>query len=604
MSDLTITLLILAIAVVLFVWNRLPVGVVALGVALSLWATGILSLEEVLSGFGSPTVVLIASLFVVAEALDAAGITTWMGQQLATHAGESQTRLVVLTMGVGALLTALITPNGSAAALIPMVVVLALRSGMSPSRLLMPLAFSAHAGSLLVLTGTPINVLVSEAAMDAGIEGGFRFFEFARVGIPLVIGTILIVVLFGARLLPERQAKTLPRDLSQLPEALLRDYLLPGELARLRVEPGSPLVGTRVEALDLQPYPGLHLLALLGSRGQPVGDAPLDRGSILVARGPRDAIERFAADHQLTVEPSQMGAVSAGLVGRDYGVAEVIVTPRSAYIGETVFPGMVTDSGQLVLLAALRHGEELEPETMTLRAGDALLLQGTWAALDEHTRDPNVLLVDAPDAIRRQTVPLGPKALPALAVLAAMIALLTTGLVPAAAAGLLAAIAMLLLGVVSVEQAHRSLSWTTLILVAGMIPLSTAITETGAAKLLADIIIGATAAGGPYLLLFGIFLITAVLGQLISNTATALIVIPIALSIATDMGISPLTVLMCVNVAAAAALLTPVATPANMMVMGPGGYLFGDYWKLGLAVMALYLVVAVFVVPFWWPFAG
>lgn len=603
MSDLTITLLILAIAVVLFVWNRIPVGIVALGVALSLWATGILSLEEVLSGFGSPTVVLIASLFVVAEALDAAGITTWMGQQLAAHAGESQTRLVVLTMGVGALLTALITPNGSAAALIPMVVVLALRSGMSPSRLLMPLAFSAHAGSLLVLTGTPINVLVLEAAIDAG-EPGFRFFEFARVGIPLVIGTILIVVLFGGRLLPERQAKTLPRDLSRLPGELARDYLQPGELARLRVEPGSALVGALAGGLELQPYAGLHLLAHLDSQGQPLADAPLAVGNVLVARGPRNAIDRFAADRQLAIEPGPGEMAGGGLVSGNYGVAEVIVRPRSAYIGETVFPGMVTDSGQLVLLAALRHGMELEPETMTLRAGDALLLQGTWAALDEHTRDPNVLLVDAPDAIRRQTVPLGPKAIPALAVLAAMIALLTTGLVPAAAAGLLAAIAMLLLGVVSVEQAHRSLSWTTLILVAGMIPLSTAITETGAAKLLADLIIGATAAGGPYLLLFGIFLITAVLGQLISNTATALIVIPIALSIATDMGISPLTVLMSVNVAAAAALLTPVATPANMMVMGPGGYRFDDYWKLGLAVMALYLVVAVFVVPFWWPFAG
>ena len=169
---------------------------------------------------------------------------------------------------------------------------------------------------------------------------------------------------------------------------------------------------------------------------------------------------------------------------------------------------------------------------------------------------------------------------------------------------LLAAIAMILLRVVSVEQAHRSLNWTTLILVGAMIPLSTAITQSGAAQLFADVIIGAVGGGNPYLLLRGIFVITAILGQLISNTATALIVIPIALSIASDMNISPLTVLMSVNVASAAALLTPVATPANMMVMGPGGYHFGDYWKLGLAVMLLYLVVAVVVVPFWWPFGG
>lgn len=600
MTDLTITLLILVAAVVLFVWNRLPVGIVALGVAISLWATGVLTLDEVFAGFGSPTIVLIAALFVVAEALDAAGITTWAGQQIMAHAGESRTRLIVFTMLVGSLLTALITPNGSAAALIPMVVVLAIRAGISPSRLLMPLAFSAHAGSLLMLTGTAINVLVSEAAIEAG-ESGFRFFEFARVGIPLVIGTILIVIVFGDRLLPERTAKTLPRDLSQLPRALLRQYLAEDELSRLQVDPGSPLAGMLADAIDLDPYEGLHLIAVLDGSGQPLVDHPLAPGQALIVRGQRAAIERFADNNGLTLRPAA-AAGATGLVSSQFGVAEVIVTPRSPYIGQPVFPGMVTDSGQLVVLAVQRLGEDLGPSEVLLRAGDAMLLHGQWSALDLHTRDPNVMLVDSPDAIRRQAVSLGPRAIPALAVLLAMIILMTTGLVPAAMAGLLAAIAMILLRVVSVEQAHRALNWTTLILVGAMIPLSTAITQSGAAQLFADVIIGAVGGGNPYFLLFGIFVITAILGQLISNTATALIVIPIALSIAADMHISPLTVLMSVNVASAAALLTPVATPANMMVMGPGGYQFGDYWKLGLVVMVLYMLVAVFVVPFWWPF--
>lgn len=603
MTDLTITLIILVAAVVLFVWNRIPVGIVALGVAIALWATGVLTVDQVFAGFGSPTIVLIAALFVVAEALDAAGITTWAGQLIMSHAGESQTRLIVFTMLVGSLLTALITPNGSAAALIPMVVVLAVRAGMSPSRLLMPLAFSAHAGSLLMLTGTAINVLVSEAAIDAGIESGFRFFEFARVGIPLVIGTILIVVLFGERLLPDRTAKTLPRDLGQLPQTLLRQYLSEDELARLTIGASSPLAGTLADAIDLEPYEEIHIIAVQDGRGQPLVDRRLEAGHTLVVRGQRESFERFAADHGLTVRPPA-GASGTGLVSDQYGVAEVIVTPRSPYIGQRAFPGMVTDSGQLVVLAVQRHGEDLGPSEVLLRAGDAMLLQGRWSALDVHTRDPNVMLVDSPDAIRRQTVSLGPRAMPALAVLAVMIVLMTTGFVPAAMAGLLAAIAMILLRVVTVEQAHRAMNWTTLILVGAMIPLSVAITESGAAQLFADVIIGAVGGGSPYLLLFGIFVITAVLGQLISNTATALIVIPIAISIASDMGISPLTVLMCVNVASAAALLTPVATPANMMVMGPGGYQFGDYWKLGIVVMVLYMLVAVFVVPFWWPFGG
>lgn len=600
MTDLTITLLILIAAVVLFVWNRLPVGVVALGVAIALWATGVLTLDEVFAGFGSPTLVLIASLFVVAEALDAAGITTWMGQQVITHAGESRTRLIVLTMLVGSLVSALITPNGAAAALIPMVVVLALRGGIAPSRLLMPLAFSAHAGSLLMLTGTAINVLVSEAAINAG-QSGFRFFEFARVGIPLVIGTTAIVVLFGERLLPDRTAKTLPRDLSQLPQTLLRQYLSEDELARLTVNTDSPLAGTLPDAIDLSAFEDMHIIGVLDDRGQPLLDRALKAGHTLIVRGQRPTIERFAAARALSVRPPA-GAGETGLISGQYGVAEVIVTPRSPYIGQRVFPGMVTESGQLVVLAIQRLGEDLGPGEVQLRAGDAMLLQGRWSALDVHTRDPNVMLVDSPDAIRRQTVSLGPRTIPALAVLAVMIALMTTGLVPAAMAGLLAAIAMILLRVVSVEQAHRSLNWTTLILVGAMIPLSTAITQSGAAQLFADAIIGTVGGGNPYLLLLGIFVITAILGQLISNTATALILIPIGLSIASDMNISPLTVLMSINVASAAALLTPVATPANMMVMGPGGYRFDDYWKLGIVVMALYLLVAVFVVPFWWPF--
>jgi di/tricarboxylate transporter len=601
MSDLTITLLILVVAVAVFVWNRLPVGIVALGVALSLWATGILTLEQTFAGFGSPTIVLIASLFVVAEALDAAGITTWAGQQVIARSGDSRARLIVFTMLTGALLSALITPNGAAAALIPMVVILAVRLGLPPSQLLMPLAFSAHAGSLLMLTGTPINVLVSEAALDAGLRE-IRFFEFARVGIPLVIGTIAIVVLVGSRLLPDRTAKSLPRDLSRLPETLLRQYIADGELARLRVGADSSLVGLAEDKVDLRPYDHLHLMATQDSQGRPLSDAALQADAVLVVRGPAASVERFATDHRLGVDRAAAAAANSGLVSRDYGVAEVLVTPRSAYVGETAFPGQVTDSGELVVLAVQRLGEDLGPNEARLKAGDALLLQGTWAALDEHTRDPNVLLVDVPDAIRRQTVPLGPRTVPALDVLAAMVVLLTTGVVPAAVAGLLAAIAMILLGVVSVEQAHRAMSWSTLILVAGMIPLSTAITQTGAADLLAGVIVGAAGRGGPYAVLLGVFLVNAILGQLISNTATALILIPIALSVAVDMGVSPMPLLMCVNVASAAALLTPVATPANIMVQSPGGYQFGDYMKLGLPVMLLYLVVAVFLVPFWWPF--
>jgi di/tricarboxylate transporter len=234
--------------------------------------------------------------------------------------------------------------------------------------------------------------------------------------------------------------------------------------------------------------------------------------------------------------------------------------------------------------------------------GDTLLLQGTWKALDEHLAKPDVLVVDSPELIRRQAVPMGAGAKQAIAVLLAMVLLLATGVVPPAVAGLGAACAAVVLGLLSVEQAYRAINWTTVILVGAMMPLSTAMSQSGAAARMADALVAVVGGAGPYALLAGLFLLTAVLGQLISNTATALIVIPIAVAAAVEIGISPRAVLMSIAVAQAAAFLTPIATPVNLVVMGPGGYRFGDYWKLGLPLMLWYFVVAIFIVPLFWRF--
>jgi di/tricarboxylate transporter len=287
---------------------------------------------------------------------------------------------------------------------------------------------------------------------------------------------------------------------------------------------------------------------------------------------------------------------------RSSGVAEVVILPRSEFVGDRVFPGMVTESGDLVVLAVQRNGEDVGPEDTTLAIGDTLLLQGTWDALDRNLVDPGVLVVDAPEHIRRQAVPLGPGAKRAIGVLAGMVVLLSTGLVPAAVAGLLAGCAMVLLRVLTVEQAYRGISWTTVVLVGGMISLSTSMVETGTAETLADGLVRIVGDAGPYVLLLGLFLLTATLGQLISNMATALIVIPIAISAVADMNVSAQPVLMAVAVSAVASFLTPVATPANLMVMEPGGYRFGDYWKLGLPLLVLFGAVAVLLVPNFWPF--
>lgn len=522
MDPIVAVFVILVVAVVAFVTNRVPLAVVAVGVSLALYLTGVLDLGQALAGFGDPTVLFIASLFIISEALESSGVVAWAGQQVIARAGTRRVPLVIVLSLLTAGVTALISVNGSVAAFLPLVVVVAARAGIPSSQLLLPLAYSAHAGSMLALTGTPVNIIVSEAAEDAGARP-FGFVEFALVGIPLVVGAIAIIVLLGPRLLPDRSAPTAPVDLQRLADLLRAEYAL------------SP-ADVRVSA----------------------------------ARG----------------------------------VAEVVVPPRSTLIGIHVFPGMCSPSGDLVILAARRGEELLEGTDVLLRAGDTLLLDGTWDDLSRHTADDReVLVVDHPESLRRG-IPMGHGAKRTLVVTASMVVLLVTGVLPAAVTGLLAAGALILLRVVRMTRAYRSISWTTVVLVAGMIPMSTAFRTTGAADLIAGGLRDLVGAAGPTAGLAAIVAITLILGQLISNTATVLIIVPVAVALAAAMGASPLPFLMGLTVAGAAALLTPVATPANLMVMEPGQYRFTDYTRFGLPFMVLFFVVAVFYVPLIWPFGA
>ena len=605
MSDVTTIFLIIAVAVVLFVANKLPVVVVAMAVGLSLWATGILPLPDALAGYGDPAVMFIATLFVVSSALEKTGVTAWAGQLLIEKAGEdSRTRLLVLMMSLGALLTAIISLNGAIAALLPVVVVIAVRLKRNTSQLLMPLVFAAHAGSLLALTGSPVNVLVSEAAQDAGYRG-FSFFEYALVGLPLLIGTMAIIVVFGEKLLPFRNGASMPADFSRHAQTLVEQYGLSGGVFRLRVKASSPLAGKpRDEVAGLKALHGLEFVAVQdGASGMPLRRDTLADGDYIILKGDADAAARFAADSHLALREEGDGNGGPDtLFNRRSGLAEVVIPPRSGLIGTTAFPGMVTESGDLIILAISRADVTLEAPDTKLQAGDTLLLQGTWKALDERLDDPDVLVVNSPDLVRRQAVPMGPGAKPAVVILLAMVVLLATGLVPTAVAGMLAAGAVVLIGIMNIEQAYRAINWTTVIMVAAMMPLSTAMERTGAAQLLAEYLVKAVGDMGPYALLGGLFILTAVLGQLISNTATALIVIPIGIAAAKVLGMSAEPVLMSTAIAAAASFLTPIATPTNLMVMGPGGYAFSDYWKLGLPLMIWFFIVATFFVPLVWRF--
>jgi len=598
MDDGTVSLIILGLAVALFVWNKLPVDVVAVLVALALWATGVLGFTAVLAGFGDPVVIFIATLFVVSEGIDSTGVTAWAGQAIVRYAGTTRSRLLIAVTGLCAVLSALITLNGAVAALLPLVVMLAVRIGQPPSRMLMPLTFAGSAGSLLMLTGTPVNIIVSEAAGDAG-AGSFPFFAFAVVGVPLVIGTITISVLLGPRLLPAARPTHPAVDFAVHAQTLDVHYALADGFYRLRVPELSPLLGRGVGELDLTPYPDVMIVGVQDGQGQYRADAAIDVDDVLVVTGPSEQVSSLTADSLLAV--SRAPTPVDDLMTREAGVVEVVIPPRSSLVGETVFPGMHRGR-DLVVIAVQRMGKDRGNRHTQLAEGDAILVHGPWPALDELTRDRDVLLVDSPELVRRQAVPWGPKASVAVAILAAMVVLLATGAVPPAMAGLLAATAMVLTRVVGPQQAYRAISWQIVVLIGALIPLSAAIQSSGGADRIADLIIDAIGPGRPYLLLLALFALTAALGQMVSNTATVLIVAPIAVAAAQGTGTSVKPVLMLIAVAGAASLLTPISTPANMMIMSPAGYRFGDYWKLGLVVMAWWLLTALVIVPLVWPF--
>lgn len=543
------TFAILALAIVAFMTSRIPIGIVAVGVALALWATGVVTLPQALAGFGDSTVIFIASLFVVSEALDATGVTAWAGQQVIGRAGTARGRLTVVIALMVAVLTAFISINGAVAALLPVVVVVALKAGIAPSRLLIPLAFSASAGSLLALTGTPVNVIVSDAAANAGGRA-FGYFEFALAGLPLVALSIAIMVAFGGRLLPERKADQL------------------------------------------------------------ADESPAD---------PQEHAEQWRRSYDVSLD-------TATFFTPDEGVAEVMVTPRSMYIGRKVFPGMTTLRENLVIIAIHRTGDRASAQAPAaaasaaaldsastdataataadpegLRPGDSLLVRGPWDALERYVRLPGIIAVTEPRSLRR-AVPLGRGARRALVILGLMVVLLASGLVPPVVAGLLAAGALVLTRVLTVPQVYRSIQWTTVVLIAGLIPLSTAFIETGAAELVADRLLDVVGTASPHLALLALCLLTVVLGQVISNTATVLVVLPIAVSVAAALGASVQPFMMALTVVGAAAFFTPIATPVNLMVMEPGGYRFGDYWRLGLPLAVVYVLIAVLWVPLIWPF--
>ncbi|MFD1910827.1 SLC13 family permease [Halodurantibacterium flavum] len=605
-TELGLVLGLLAAAVVMFALGRPRMDAVALIMLVALPFTGVVTVPETLAGFADPNIILIAALFVIGEGLVRTGVAQGLGDWLARRAGTSEPRLIALLMLVAGGIGAFMSSTGVVAIFIPIVLRIARRAAIPAGRLMMPLSMAALISGMLTLVATAPNLVVHAELMRRGHEG-FGFFDFTPFGLPILALAVIYMIL-ARRLLGPGQAQADPqrRPLS----GWVEEYDLAGRERRLRLLPGSPLAGQRLDTADLRGSAGINIIAIerpgrfRPALVRPTAATVLQAGDVLfldLQSGGFD-VAGFARSHGLQEVP---------LTGRyfhdasqEIGMAEVMIPATSRMIGQTV-TGLRFRSRYGLAVIGMKHGSIPVAGPVTgerLRAGDTLLTVGPWRAirrLQEERRD--LLLLDLP-AEFDDAVPARSRAPMAVGVLVLVIALMVTGAVPNVLAALIGCLLLGLAGCIDMTAAYRSIHWQSLILIVGMLPFSIALDRTGGIEIAAGALVGLAGDAGPRLMLAMIFVATAVLGLFISNTATAVLMAPVALAIAEGLGASPYPFAMTVALAASAAFMTPVSSPVNTLVVGPGGYGFGDFLRLGVPFTIITLGVAVLLVPVLLPF--
>lgn len=618
-----LTLAILAVAIFLFVTEWLRVDVVAMGAVIALALTGILTPEEALSGFSSTAVITITALFVVGGMVLHTGLAGTIGRAIIRVAGDDPNRLLLLTVLGAALLSSFISDTGTVAVLLPAVISLAEATRLPPSRLLIPLAYGSLLGGAATLIGTAPNIIASDLLRSAGFTA-FQFFDFTPLGLLLIFGGALILWLGNRWLLPSRQSDRTAQPILP-PAELLDHYRLPDNLFRLRVRRRSALVGHTLASADLRNRFEVTVMEIARPRQamsgggdddssfparfnprnvqiiHPGPDATLQADDILIARGLPEHINQAATHWNLGLQPAA-AADNELLISHEVGIAELVIPPRSTLIGHTLTSLNFARIYRLTVLNIHRADSPtpLNLKTTPLRLGDVLLVQGEWQnilALRDNRRD-FVLIGETALAApaRRRKAPI------ALAILAIMLVLIITNAIPLVVASLLAALAAVLTGCLTMDDAYDAVSWKSIVLIAGMWPVAIALEKVGLVAVAADTLALTLGNFGPLVVLAGLFITTAVFTQVLSNTATALLIGPIALSTATAIGVQPQALLMAVAVAASIAFASPVASPVNTLVMGAGNYRFADFLRAGLPLMLFSLIAALLVLPLLFPF--
>ena len=599
--DLVLVLVLLAAAVVMFVRDRPRMDVVALLMIAALPLTGVVTIDEALMGFADPNIVLIALLFVLGEGLVRTGVARDLGDLINARAGGSEVKLLVLLMVAVAGLGSIMSSTAVVAIFIPVVLRICRSTNTAPSRLMMPLSFAALISGMLTLVATAPNLVVHAELVRQG-AAGFGFFSVTPMGL-IVLVLAIGYILIARRFLPERLASAGERHRRPTFADWIEKYDLGAHEARVRVPARSPIVDKRRDELEARDA-GVSLLAVERDGGALLRPSPTTRfaaGDVLLldVRAAQETRDELVARYGVEVLP--LAPRHRYLTDRtqDLGMTEAIVPEGSSLVGKSV--GAVRPAGELGLtIIGLRRGQTVVDEGFLdteLRVGDTLLLTGFWRDLQALRRDGHDLVVLHMPAELDEVLPAAGRGRHALAILALVVALMVAGVLPNVHAVLLGCLLMGLAGCVDMKSAYRAINWQSLVLIVGMMPFSLALQRTGGVDIAADALVGAAGEGSPRIILAVIFAVTAILGMFISNTATAILMAPVALAIAADLGASPYPFALTVAIAASTAFVTPVSSPVNTLVFGPGNYAFADFVKIGAPFALIALVATVLVVP-------
>jgi len=607
--DLVLILLMLAAAIVMFVINRPRMDAVALLVMMAMPFTGVITMNEALAGFADPSIILIAALFVIGEGLVMTGVARRLGDWLDAKAGGSENRLLILLMAAVGGLGSLMSSTAVVAIFIPVVLRISQNRGMAPSRLMMPLSFAALISGMLTLVATAPNLVVNAELIRQGAQG-FSFFSFTPFGLPL-LALGIVYMLFARGLLASKINLPTAADRRPSLQQWIEQYGLAHRERRGRISAGSSLVGKRLDELSLRSA-GVNLLGIERGTGfaakvlRPMAQTEFQAGDILLAdvHTSNEGVNELW--DSLKLDPRPLSEIGNYFVDRsqEIGAVEVILPAESTLVGQTVLEARIRSEYGLTVIG-LRHGNKVVMHDLLeerLKIGDILLMIGFWSDIqDLQSHIDDVVVLNMPAELE-EVLPAARRAPHALAVLGLVVALMVSGLVPNVQAALIGCLLMGLLGCVDFNSAYRSINWKTLILIVGMLPFSLALQRTGGVDLAADAVVGLVGGAAPRLVLTTLFVITAGLGLFISNTATAVLMAPVALAIAKELGASPYPFAMIVALAASTAFMTPISSPVNTLVVGPGQYSFGDFVRVGAPFTVVVAIVSVLLVPIFLPF--